>query len=83
MCDFSEKRQKKGKIFENLSKNVQNLKIFWKGAGNCMQQTAGKGPTVNRYHEKHLSWDYSDSQKNRIDQVFLWLTGHFDFFNLE
>ena len=26
-----------GKIFENLSKNVQNLKIFWKRAGDCMQ----------------------------------------------
>ena len=24
---------KKGKIFENLGKNVQNLKIFWKRAG--------------------------------------------------
>ena len=31
-CNFSEKRQKKkdkkGKLFENLGKNVQNLKIF-------------------------------------------------------
>ena len=25
---------KKGKIFENLDKNVQNLEIFWKRAGN-------------------------------------------------
>ena len=27
---------KKGKISENLSKNVQNLKIFKKGADDCM-----------------------------------------------
>ena len=26
---------KKGKIFENLGKNVQNLKIFLKRAGDC------------------------------------------------
>ena len=36
--DFSEKglkkMLKKGKIFENLDKNVQNLEIFWKRAGN-------------------------------------------------
>ena len=31
------KKAKKGKIFENLGKNVQNLKIFWKRAGDCMQ----------------------------------------------
>ena len=29
--------QKKGKIFEYLGKNVQNLKIFGKRAGDCMQ----------------------------------------------
>ena len=28
---------KKGKIFENLGKNVQNLKIFWKRAGDYAQ----------------------------------------------
>ena len=28
---------KKGKIFENLGQNVQNLKIFWKRAGYYMQ----------------------------------------------
>ena len=27
-----------GKIFEDLGKNVQNLKILWKRAGNCMRQ---------------------------------------------
>ena len=27
--------QKKGKMFENLHKKVQNLKIFWKMAGDC------------------------------------------------
>ena len=31
-CDFSEKAQKKGKIFKNLGKNVQNLKTFCKKA---------------------------------------------------
>ena len=42
-CDFPEKRQKKeekilkkGKIFKNLGKNVQNLKIFLKRAVGCM-----------------------------------------------
>ena len=38
--NFSEKEQikdKKGKIFENLSKNIQNLKIFWKRAASCVQ----------------------------------------------
>ena len=29
-------RAKKGKIFENFDKNVQNLKIFWKRAGDCV-----------------------------------------------
>ena len=33
----SKKILKKGKIFENLGKNVHNLKIFWKKAGHCMQ----------------------------------------------
>ena len=36
---FSEKGKqmiKKGKIFENLVKNVQNLNIFWKRAGDFM-----------------------------------------------
>ena len=28
---------KKGKIIGNLGKNIQNLKILWKGAGDCMQ----------------------------------------------
>ena len=28
---------KKGKIFENLDKNVQNLKIFWEKARDCMR----------------------------------------------
>ena len=31
------KMLKKGKIFENLGKHVQNLKIFWKKAGDCVQ----------------------------------------------
>ena len=31
---FFRKRAKEGKIFQNLGKNVQNLKIFWKGAGD-------------------------------------------------
>ena len=30
-------KKKGGKIFENLGKNVQNLKIFWKKAGDCMR----------------------------------------------
>ena len=29
--------QKKGKIFENLRKNVQSLKIFGKMGGDCMR----------------------------------------------
>ena len=29
--------QKKGKIFENLRKNVQDLKKLWKMAGDCMR----------------------------------------------
>ena len=39
-CDFSKKEQKrvkKGKIFENLGKNVQNLKIFQQSVGDCMR----------------------------------------------
>ena len=31
------KRFKKGKVFENFDKNVSNLKIFWKRAGDYMQ----------------------------------------------
>ena len=30
------KRAQKSKIFENQGKNVQNLKIVWKRAGDCM-----------------------------------------------
>ena len=30
------KRAKKGKIFEKLGENVQNLKIFLKMVGDCM-----------------------------------------------
>ena len=42
-CKFSENGQKraenakKSKIFENLAKIEQNLKIFWKSACDCMQ----------------------------------------------
>ena len=32
------KKWQKGKIFENLGKNVQNLQIFWGRAGDCTQQ---------------------------------------------
>ena len=28
---------RKGKVFKNLGKIVQNLKVFWKRAGDCMQ----------------------------------------------
>ena len=31
------KRHKKGKIFKRLGKNVQKLRIFWKGGGHYMQ----------------------------------------------
>ena len=34
---FFVKKTKKDKIFEDLGKNVQNLKIFWKRAGDCVQ----------------------------------------------
>ena len=37
-CDFSQKVQKKGKIFKDFGKNVQNLKIFWKRTASCVQQ---------------------------------------------
>ena len=84
---FQKKGKKKAKYLKVWAKMYKIWNYFEKGqaiaCNYCMQQTAGKGPTVNRYHEKHLSWDNSDSQKNRIDQVLLWLTGHFDFFNLE
>ena len=33
--------QKKGKIFENLGKNVQNLKIFLKKAASYVQLSHG------------------------------------------
>ena len=39
-CDFPKKGKKmlkKGKIFGNLDKNVQDLKIFWKRAGDCVR----------------------------------------------
>ena len=34
---FFRKEQKKGKIFENLGKNVQNFKIFCKKAASCVR----------------------------------------------
>ena len=42
-----QKRAKKSKIFENLGKNIQNLKIFWKKTGDYVRlshATARKGP---------------------------------------
>ena len=33
----AKKKGQKGNIFENLGQNMQNLKIFWKRAGDCMQ----------------------------------------------
>ena len=50
MCDFSGKgkkckkmfkRAKKGKIFENIGKNVQNLKYFEKGQVIARDNPAG------------------------------------------
>ena len=38
------KKGKKGKIFENLGKYVQNLKIVLKRTDNSMQLTARMGP---------------------------------------
>ena len=32
-----QKNFKKGKIFENLGKNIQNFKVYWKSAGNRTQ----------------------------------------------
>ena len=32
-----QKMLKKGNLFENLGKNVQNLKIFLKRAGDCVR----------------------------------------------
>ena len=44
MCAISQKRAKKGKIFQNLGTNVQNLKYFQKGqviaCDNHTQKTA-------------------------------------------
>ena len=31
------KMSKKGKIFKNLGKNIQNLTMFWKRAGDCVR----------------------------------------------
>ena len=31
------KNVKKGQSIGKLSENIQNLKIFWKGPGDCMQ----------------------------------------------
>ena len=47
MYDFSERGEKKGKAFKNLGKNVQNLKIFWKSAGDCVQES---------YASQSVSW---------------------------
>ena len=49
MCNFSEKGQEKGKIFENLGKNVQNLKIFWKRAGDCMLLSPVSGNSHSKW----------------------------------
>ena len=53
MHAFFRKRVIKGKIFKNLCKNVQNLKIFWKRAGDCLRLshtvTARKGPSYMYY----------------------------------
>ena len=35
------KKAKKGKIFKNLDKNVQNLKILWKGESDCIRLSHG------------------------------------------
>ena len=38
------KNVKKGKMFENLGKHVQNLKIFWRRTDNHMQLNARMSP---------------------------------------
>ena len=47
---FSEKGKKKAKILENLGKNVQNLKIFWKRLAHvcdyCTLETARICPVL-------------------------------------
>ena len=37
LLKLPQKRAKKGKIFENLGKNIQNLKIFLEKAGDFVQ----------------------------------------------
>ena len=58
---------KKGKIFENLGKNLQKLKIFWKGqvtaCDYCMQQTASKGPDQYR-HFQRVTFKYYYTKQN-------------------
>ena len=73
------KRAKTGKIYENLGENVQNLKIIWKRAGDCvhycMQQTARKGPGFpysahfvfhNKRYQVLYSFDISEKSSDSM-----------------
>ena len=46
---FFRKRAKKSKIFENLGKNIQDLKIFWKkGRWLCAIKLLEKDPVFKK-----------------------------------
>ena len=51
------KVQKKGKIFENLGKNLQNLKMFWKGAASCL-------PLSHVWNSYNMPWSVKFTESN-------------------
>ena len=54
------KRAKKGKIFENLGKNVYNLKIFLKRASHAcdyrMHEAARICPATRKFKTYEVGW---------------------------
>ena len=58
------KKEKKGQNIENLGKNVQNLKIFWERADDCVRKLHAKncynslcGVHFGNYVLDNSSWD--------------------------
>ena len=60
----------KGKIFGNLGKNVRDLKIFWKRAGDCVRLFSSKHSSWWRRPED-TSWSYVFKvSSRRFEDVF-------------
>ena len=75
MCGIFQKKgqKKKGEILENVGKNVQNMKIFWKKARDCVRLLNA----INCYNRSCIMYSCIKlliiSQQNYCNQYFFHL----------